>query len=57
MLSFKRTNNAQKLLCQVWFQRGYRASGLKWRSSVVLNDSWWWVALLKAVWGQEGVGF
>jgi len=27
MLSFKRTNNAQKLLCQVGFLRVYRAVG------------------------------
>ena len=24
----------------VWFQRGYRARGLSWRSGVVLHDSW-----------------
>jgi hypothetical protein len=23
---------------QVWFQRGYRARGLMWRSGVVLHD-------------------
>jgi len=27
-------------LSQVWFQRGYRAAGFKWRSGVVLHDSW-----------------
>ena len=38
-MSFKRTNDAYKSLSQVWFQRSYRARGLKWRSSVVLHDS------------------
>jgi len=26
-MSFKRTNRKQKSLRQVWFQRGYRATG------------------------------
>jgi len=32
---------AHRLLSQVWFQRGYRAVGLLWRSGVVLHDIWW----------------
>ena len=40
-MSFKRTNYAYESLSQVWFQRGYRALGLSWRSGVVLHDSWW----------------
>ena len=32
---------AYESLCQVWFLRVDRALGLKWRSGVVLHDSWW----------------
>ena len=34
------SGGAYKKRGQVWFQRGYRARGLVWRSGVVLHDSW-----------------
>ena len=40
-MSFKRTTYADESLRQVWFLRVYRARGLKWRSGVVLHDSWY----------------
>jgi len=38
------SGGAYKKRGQVGFQRVDRACGLTWRSSVVLHDSWWWLA-------------
>ena len=35
------SGGAYELQGQVRFLRVYRATGFKWRSGVVLHDSWW----------------
>ena len=51
-MSFKRTNYAYELPCQVWFQRVYCARGFLWSVSVVLHGSWWWGGVF---WGDRPV--
>ena len=43
---------AYKSLSQVWFLRVYRARGLGWSASVVLNDSW---CVAGVFWGDRPV--